>query len=115
MNWRKKLLAAFIAVIIIVLLFSVLWIVVLYLWWPQRQAWYPDTQIPEVDLSFTTDDGEVVTIPAENLEWWTATVSIGEDGETVIENEEADSDEEVPAIPAEEAPTEETLPENTEE
>lgn len=85
MKSRKKLLAAFIALIIIVLLFSVLWVVVLYLWWGQTQQ-YPST---DYDVSFGTEEGWTITIPAEDIQTWTATVNVDEDWTAVVENIEA--------------------------
>ena len=113
MNSRKKLLWAFIAVIIIVLLFSVLWVVVLYLW--GNNQWYQQPSIQDIDLTVGTSDWEVITIPADNT--WETTITVWDDNtEPTEENNEivVDLEEELnPEIEAEVAPTDD-LPENPE-
>jgi len=84
MTARKKLLWAFIALIIIVLLFSVLWVAVLYLWWG-NQGYQQQPSVQDIDLTFWTSDGETITIPADTLEGWSATVTVWSDWEAVAE------------------------------
>jgi len=108
MTGRKKLLAAFVALIIAVLLFSVLWVAVIYLgWWNQQQAAYQD-----IDLSLWTADGNVITVPAEAIENGEATIILDEEWNPVVKDVVL---EEEPSIELDNVAPTDDLPENTAE
>ncbi len=64
---KKKLLFAFIVLIIAVLLFSVIWVITVYLAWPQQEqrAWYDNPAYQEA------------IVENLNLTWGTVTITTG--------------------------------------